>query len=191
LPVAAGLILPNPYAHSVSTPETPPNPAIQAGVAEIEFVFSNRPTRRNQTCLSEMSSFVRFQSSRAATVLYHRKQIAEACITISLFLRAPRRSCAAASWMPKQCGAGWQPAADWQSACRDPPVISQADGCGFAACRYAGQVGAARPIVNRPLRPATRQFLPQGTVPQGVRDIEVQGALIGAATIGSGYLSQL
>jgi len=39
----------------------------------------------------------------------------------------------------------WQPAADWQSACRDPPVISQVD-----ASPLCGQVVNLRPIVNRP-----------------------------------------
>jgi len=70
------------------------------------------------------------QSSRAATIQYRRKRIAEA--------------------MWGRLATGWQPAADWQSACRDLPVISQADGCGFAARRYAGQVANLRPIGNRP-----------------------------------------
>src|ERR1700679_1541845 len=64
-----------------------------------------------------------------------------------------RRSASTVCGLPL-CGAGWQPAADWQSACRQPsvnlhgPVEKRLRR--FAACRYAGQVGNLRPIVNRP-----------------------------------------
>jgi hypothetical protein len=62
------------------------------------------------------------------------------CTTIHSNLRAPRRFCATSSKSLKRCGAGWQPAADWQSACRHLSVISQADGCGFAAAALRGRL---------------------------------------------------
>jgi hypothetical protein len=40
------------------------------------------------------------------------------CTTIHSNLRAPRRFYTTSSKSLKRCGAGWQPAADWQSACR-------------------------------------------------------------------------
>jgi hypothetical protein len=65
------------------------------------------------------------------------------------------------------CGAGWQPAADWQSACRDLLVISHADGCGFAACRFVGRV--VKPAADCQNRPAATTRKPPGAGASGCR----------------------
>jgi hypothetical protein len=52
-----------------------------------------------------------FQSSRAATIPYHRKRIAEAMYYNSF------QSSRAATILWGRLATGWQPAADWQSAC--------------------------------------------------------------------------
>jgi hypothetical protein len=86
-------------------------------------------------------SYYLFQSSRAARFYTTASGLLKLCITTHPILRAPRRFYTTSSKSLNRCGAGWQPAADWQSACRDLLVISQADGCAFAACRYVGRVG--------------------------------------------------
>ena len=82
------------------------------------------------------------------------------CTTIHSNLRAPRRFYTTSSRLLKRGGAGWQNLRPIvKIGLPLSPENLRLQWLSFAACRYAGQVGNLRPIGNRPLRPATRQFL--------------------------------
>jgi hypothetical protein len=78
--------------------------------------------------IAEAMYYNPFLSSRAATILYHRKQIAEAmwgrlatCGRLAIGLPRPARNLPGQRLhslrLAAMRGAGWQPAADWQSVC--------------------------------------------------------------------------
>jgi len=59
------------------------------------------------------------------------------------------------------CGAGCQPAADWQSACPGRPQSLRTDGCPSAACRYLGRQSCLAAAFQAALSEQARVFLPE------------------------------